>query len=85
MSVDERSLARELACVSKWLGPLGTTEGTNPSATLKKKKIMSSKHPSHSSTVCMKEVDILQEAQREWLFPLYTLAPSVRFLNFPSH
>ena len=84
MSVDERSLARELACVSKWLGPLGTTEGTNPSATLKK-KIMSSKHPSHSSTVCMKEVDILQEAQREWLFPLYTLAPSVRFLNFPSH
>jgi len=38
MSVDERSLARELACVSKWLGPLGTTEGTNPSATLKKKK-----------------------------------------------
>ena len=38
MSVDERSLARELACVSKWLGPLGTTEGTNTSATLKKKK-----------------------------------------------
>ena len=48
MSVDERSLARELACVSKWLGPLGTTEGTNPSATLKKKKKCPlSIHPIH--------------------------------------
>lgn len=37
MSVDKCSLVRELAYVSKWLGLLGTTQGTNPSATLKKK------------------------------------------------
>lgn len=69
-------------CVSKWFGLLGATQGTNTSARFK--KIISSKHPSLSSTVHLKQVSILQEAQKKHLL-LYTLATFVSFLNLPSH